>query len=52
MEVKTGSIVCSHLVTGIEVCIVQLLKLQMKPASNAVLYIHFYDESIESEIWE
>lgn len=52
MEVKTESIVCSHLVMGFEVCMVQILKFQIKPARNAVLYIHFYEKSIESEIWE
>lgn len=52
MKVKTGSILCSHLVMGIEVCMVQLLKLQIKPVSNTVLYIHFYEERLKSEIWK
>lgn len=51
MEVKTGSIVCSHLVMGFEVGMVQILKFQIKSMSSAVLYIHFYEKSIESEIW-
>lgn len=36
MEVKTGSIVCDHQGMKIEVCMVQLLKLEINSVNNTV----------------